>query len=527
MFIPFCVVVNIGLFVSGQLNLGATVDIIISLLGSSYNMEGFYPFSVVTLLDDMWKFASKILTVLLAIPSLIWPYVKQLITLALWFLPPERVSVDKRGDIFSTLDTLAKWSIIDIFVIVIAMTVMRLTLQNGPSLPEGYLRGDLIMYPLWGMYANAFAQIISQLCMHIIRFYHDKIKRNALLKIDAKERKDKESVGGDTRSSSKRLGNHGRRRHQEKEALCNHHFFLGGLERGKKVTVRREANIIVGLMGFLTICCILFGSSAEYLNIEIAGLVGIVISNTNGGAPPVVTQSVISVSKMMIDIGYYLGTPTDIVGMYFVASLVIATCILVPICQCLCVMVMWFVPITQLTRIRLTVMVEVLKAWQYLEVFFIGTLVMLWQAKPISATIGFILCKDFQNIFNTAAEYGFLSDRDARCYLINADLRASVFIHIFASLLLGKTTEFVLKAVDQQSIDVCTKEGAMDTNASIDHTLIKELLTNEKKFQELIDYQQKLPIRFTDYYRFALSKPKSVMGKSYERHDSLGTLDLS
>jgi hypothetical protein len=45
----------------------------------------------------------------------VWPYLKQILTLALWILPPRFVSISLRGSILLWLDTLAKWSMIGTF----------------------------------------------------------------------------------------------------------------------------------------------------------------------------------------------------------------------------------------------------------------------------------------------------------------------------------------------------------------------------------------------------------------------------
>ena len=62
--------------------------------------------------------------------SFAWPYTKQLITLVLWFAPTDYVSVSRRGSIFMWLDALAKWSIIDIFVLVVTIICLRISIKR-------------------------------------------------------------------------------------------------------------------------------------------------------------------------------------------------------------------------------------------------------------------------------------------------------------------------------------------------------------------------------------------------------------
>lgn len=122
---PFVILANIGLFVSGHLSLGATVNIEAELAGENIRVEKFFEFSMARSTIDIWNAGGKELAILILVFSGIWPYMKQLITLVLWFLPPSRCSVYRRESILLWLDCLGKWSMIDIFVLVISIAAFR------------------------------------------------------------------------------------------------------------------------------------------------------------------------------------------------------------------------------------------------------------------------------------------------------------------------------------------------------------------------------------------------------------------
>jgi len=67
---------------------------------------------------------------LLIIVAGVWPYTKQAIALALWFLLPTIVSVTMRENVYLWLDALAKWSILDIFVLVMTLTSFCIAVQR-------------------------------------------------------------------------------------------------------------------------------------------------------------------------------------------------------------------------------------------------------------------------------------------------------------------------------------------------------------------------------------------------------------
>jgi uncharacterized paraquat-inducible protein A len=62
--------------------------------------------------------------------SFAWPYTKQLIITGLWFAPPATISVSTRGSVLLWMDLLGKWSIVDIFVLVLVLVGFRLSIQR-------------------------------------------------------------------------------------------------------------------------------------------------------------------------------------------------------------------------------------------------------------------------------------------------------------------------------------------------------------------------------------------------------------
>jgi hypothetical protein len=123
--IPIIVVVNIGFFLSGHLNKGGRVLVNFVFAGESFAVDDFFTFSIGQSTVDMWHAGGKELALLILLFSGVWPYTKQLITLALWFLPPAIVSCSRRGQFLLWLDILAKWSMIDIIVMLITVAGFR------------------------------------------------------------------------------------------------------------------------------------------------------------------------------------------------------------------------------------------------------------------------------------------------------------------------------------------------------------------------------------------------------------------
>jgi hypothetical protein len=176
--IPIVVLVNIALFINGHLSLGATVNIDIILQGQKISINNFFDFSIAHSIKDMWDGGARVLAVLVCILSGVWPYVKQISVLIMWFIPPERASVQFRGKFFHWLDTLGKWSVIDIYVLVFTMIAFRLSIES-PASQASFLSSlytvDVMIIPKWGLYAMMIAQLVSHISSHFLLHYHRKI----------------------------------------------------------------------------------------------------------------------------------------------------------------------------------------------------------------------------------------------------------------------------------------------------------------------------------------------------------------
>ena len=123
--IPIVIVVNIGFFLSGHLNLGGRVLVQFVVAGQTFKLDEIATFSIGQSTIDLWNSGAKELALLILLFSGVWPYTKQLITFALWFLPPSVVSCTRRGQFLLWLDILAKWSMIDIIVMLITVAGFR------------------------------------------------------------------------------------------------------------------------------------------------------------------------------------------------------------------------------------------------------------------------------------------------------------------------------------------------------------------------------------------------------------------
>ena len=163
------IVVFIGMFASGHASQGASVDLHIMLFGDTVNFHTIYSFSLGSSLTDMWTACAIVLATLIGTFSGCWPYIKLLLMGIVWCLPPRLLSIKTRGVFIQVLDIMGKWSLIDLYVLVMSMIAFFVEGSNPDEIifPEGFYDVNLWVTPVWGLYAFCFAVVGSLVLSHV------------------------------------------------------------------------------------------------------------------------------------------------------------------------------------------------------------------------------------------------------------------------------------------------------------------------------------------------------------------------
>jgi Paraquat-inducible protein A len=123
--IPIIIIGNIAFFISGHLSVAAEVGFSFEIAGEDFKLERLFEFTIISTTIGMWEAGAKEMAIFICIFAVIWPYTKQVASLFCWCLPPGKLSISTRGSTYLILDALAKWSIVDIFVLLITMVAFR------------------------------------------------------------------------------------------------------------------------------------------------------------------------------------------------------------------------------------------------------------------------------------------------------------------------------------------------------------------------------------------------------------------
>eukprot|EP01047_Picozoa_sp_COSAG01_P021910 COSAG01_NODE_1286_length_10900_cov_26.719100_5_plen_945_part_00 len=173
--VPLCLLINICLFLSGHLSIGAAVDVDIHFMGDHVRLDSIVEFSLGHSLKDMYNAGAMVLFVFIGSFSGVWPYTKLLLLMFCWFAPVGCLSASRRGSLLAKLDYLGTWSLIDLYVLVMCMLGFHLQIASPTDLnflpPQFYLI-KLMVTPVWGLYGFMLAVVSSLVINFVCLHYH-------------------------------------------------------------------------------------------------------------------------------------------------------------------------------------------------------------------------------------------------------------------------------------------------------------------------------------------------------------------
>ena len=502
---PLIILGNAAFFLSGHLSVGGTVIVKVNFAGQELTIADFFEFSIAQSILDLWNTGGKAIAILILLFSGVWPYTKLLITLIFWFLPPCRLSVTRRGSILGLLDALAKWSTIDIFVLVISLIAFRISVTSPTLtyLPSNFYSVNLLVVPLWGLYANLIAQLLSQVTSHCIIHYHRKIIQCVLERHDFPEQFDSSDVGegefGEIGNCSVPVvtSDSDRRDKLSEQSFARPH-------RGDSdgLYIRPGVNVALMITGALFVALTVVGCSIPCFALERLGILGILIESGQDFQQAITEYSVFSIVNVLLNEAAFLGTAKDWIGMISISLVFVLTVLVVPLLQCLLLFYHWCVPTSRHRRSRVVVLVEICQAWQYLEVFVIAVMLSAWQLGPISEFLINSYCDSLQSTFSTLVYFGIIATEDSQCFKVRASIAPGTYTLIVAAFILNLVNTFVMKAVAHYERDCAAREEVMIEAMKLDE--ISMSLNEGGDVEEVIAKIQLIGTLFTDEFRWLL-----------------------
>ena len=378
-------------------------------------------------------------------------------------------------------------------------------------LPQDFYSINLLVVPLWGLYANMIAQLISQVSSHFIIHYHRRIANNARIaytnrqELNYSEEKARlqDTEQRSTPSSADMTSD------DREECLSEHLFGRPHRGESEKLVARRWVGKVLCAIAFLLLVFVILGCSLPSFSLEVLGLIGVAVESGQEFEDAETKHSIFTVIKLLFEEARFLDTAGDYVGMGTLSVVLLFTVLIVPLVQAAVLLCQWFTPATRKSRNQMLIFIEMLQAWQYAEVYLIAIFVASWQLGPVSQFMINSYCNGLKDTFAQMVYYGILKEEDAQCFSVRSSIEAGSYILGAAAVLLAILNTFVNKAIVQFFRDKDELEkrchGVEETEDSLKSEGSVSLDdVEESSLTERTSVIHPVPVLFTDRFRWLL-----------------------
>jgi len=444
---PFFLVICIGLFACGHLWLALAIDIRIILIGLELNLKDFFEMSMMRAVKEMIQAKVWEMAILIIAVSVIWPYVRMLTMLFCWCAPTSVLHPYRRESILSWLDFLGKWSMFDIYTILLFVACLSLKITSPgqfAALPVGLYEVKLLLNPRVGLYCNLLAQFVSQIVAHIQMYWHRRVMEEVQQeeavahwseqsKTAGMHSKDTAGTVGGSSGSPRTISTLGT---LPRESVCSYACAMLGAQRAS------------GLMRLLIPCALAFsvllllvGMVLPIFSVNTFGVVAKLMEFEDSDSRSV-TYSFLELSQELVSI--VAKDWTNQLGMWSLSAMFIISTAVLPIIQALLWCILWAIPLGLTGMKRVLLCIEVSAAWQFFDVFLIAVLITVLQIERfatgfLAALDGLLAKSQFEminNVFSLMQQIGFLRDDDGMIFQLKSDLLIGAYVLLAAASLL-------------------------------------------------------------------------------------------
>lgn len=367
---------NVALFISSNSGVGASVGVVINLAGQYIDLGTVSEFTLGNSVHDMWQAGVYPLSLLIAIFSGAWPYLKLLLCLAAWVLPSRVLPHQRRETMLVWLDRLGKWSLIDAYVMVMMLVAFRFHLAffNNEAVV------DVLVSPEYGFYSFLLATMISLALSHIVLAFH----RHVATKYVVKKGGPREALRAHIftlnpiRPAGSTLSDNLSDRVPAAAAagvpgpgttLLNEEEEEVLARRRNNVRVRVQCSfggqVIVTLLLLGSVCLLLWGSAINTFAFEFRGLAGQAL-----GSEARSEHSLINIGSAIPGAA---ANPDDF-GPRWIQAVYFAFGLGFPLGYLLTMLALWLLPMTLRFQRQIMVLSDVAFAWAALEVFILSVI---------------------------------------------------------------------------------------------------------------------------------------------------------
>lgn len=380
------------------------------------------------------------------------------------------------------------------------IVAFRVTIKSPDYsfLPENFYKIDLLVAPMWGLYANMTAQLVTQFSSHVIIHYHRQVEAASVaLYFGQKDSGITESSQASKASEKLESSQEEEAKDSGVEALYESKYLRPHRGESEPLYVRNSTNILFMIGAVSTIVLVLLGNLLPSFSFENLGLVGLAIEFGQNFEEAYQDFSISTIAQLFMDQARFMGTSRAMVGHFSIVSLMVASTLVVPyVLIALLLLQLWY-PVSKMVRHRIDVAIESFAAWQYMDVYLLSVIVASWQVGDISSFLVNPYCETLESTFAELVSYGLLDPDDAQCFSVRSRVEPAVYTLVAAVVILGLTMSFVTNAHRQiiYQSDTLARQKRHRNNSFTDVELTDE---------ELCEKIHPVPLLLTDRFRWLL-----------------------
>jgi hypothetical protein len=392
--VPLLIVATIGMFFSSNNLAGASVVAVVTMGGAHIEPEPLFQFTLVNSVRDMWNAQVYGLSLLVAVLSGAWVYLKLLLMLVVWFLPPSVMSLSRRHMFLYILDLTGKWSLIDAFVLVQMFVAFRFHLAvpaeatggASPAALDVYVRAD------FGFFSFVGASFMSLILTHVIvGLSRRAVDENAFSNAEPLDGPHTAAIVAGSAARTTRSGAlMSVNDPASPPAAVRPVVRWQSVSARRRLTGRRDITVCTHFGRFLFVfftlavgALIVVGSFAESFYFVFGGAAGITMRYLSG--TDTLRLSLIKLGLMITDVA--MPTASQASGAMALKIIFLSVSFCLPLLHLGMLFVLWLVPMSLRAARYLLFVAEVVSAWAALDVFVVSLLVALFEIRQFAQFI--------------------------------------------------------------------------------------------------------------------------------------------
>ena len=411
-FLPLAILLTIALFVSSNSGTGASVFVVFHV-GRRIQVPSLFDFGLINSVHDMWVAGSWVLSLLVAVFSGFWPYMKLVLMLISFCLPASILSHKSREKILIILDATGKFSILDTYVMIMMLVAFHFHVQIPvviQSLAKDGAIVDVFVYAAYGFITLITGTLISLLLSHIITHLHRSLDSHP-----------DENKG---------------------EKAESHRSIMSFAK--VKCMGETPFRIIISFILFLTLGLVIAGSLTQCFSFYFHGLAGYVLDLLK--IPP---HREFSILDLGLSVPAAYENPTDS-AIIFTQIVYFLTVLVLPLAFLLFVGILWFVPMTRKAQTIIYAIAEILNAWSCIDVFVIAIVASLTEIEQFTKFIVGDKCNSIDPIIKKY--FSKILDGHDTCFQVKTYLQEGCWL-FFAAAVSFFITSFVILKVCRNALN--------------------------------------------------------------------------